>query len=159
MQKFCKFPKSKPAARVAVCKDIIKLIQMKKLNISTGNYLTKLNGICEPTFEGIAKECEVCAKGALLLTAFKLYDGKGFAEINSPYGLYDDFILEQLDGLFSRTQLHLIEAVFEGWKDGPTKQFYYDHYNDEDRLLAIMQNIVDHNGTFKPSVRYDVVLR
>lgn len=65
-------------------------------------------------------------------------------------------------------ELDLIEAAFEGdlvcsdhWDyDDPevnaATDFCADHCKPKYRLLAIMQNIIDHGGKFRPKVRYTV---
>jgi len=82
-------------------------------------------------------------------------------------------IVEAFHGTFSDRQLNLIETAFEkrycfadpAYDDDQASapelyaaaiQFGEDHRNSRDRLQAIMQNIVDHKGTFKPAVRYTV---
>jgi hypothetical protein len=65
-----------------------------------------------------------------------------------------------LNTFFSPTQLALIELYFEGgdgaWTprsaaEAARVKLWYETYSTaRSRLLAIMQNIVDNNGTFKP---------
>ena len=86
---------------------------------------------------------------------------------------------EGLKNIFTEHELLLIECAFEKdtsfWNDRydkydeyynetkapkvfqQAKKFGEQHKKPVDRLLAIMQNIVDNNGVFKPNQEYEVV--
>lgn len=52
------------------------------------------------------------------------------------------------ESVFSREQCDLMEEYYEGFH---AKDIFYDAYSDnEDRLVAIMLNIIANNGTFCP---------
>jgi hypothetical protein len=113
-------------------------------------------------------KCDCCALGAMFMSC-TLYNNKTTAEdfeqeVND--GAFD-FLVEDkgsisngLNTFFSPAQLRLIEMYFErgygAWSprsDAETArvELWYETYStDRSRLLAIMQNIVDNNGTFKP---------
>lgn len=120
------------------------------------------------------QDCEVCALGACMLAKVDKFDdckvrdlfgtgsdisdngvdSFGFEETNR------DSITEQLRGIFDENQMSLIEDAFE------SSDYQYDleeltysrayeifgsYYEDSsDRLKAIMKNIIDNNGVFKP---------
>lgn len=168
-KKYCKFPKDKKAARVAVAKDVIEQILSEKLQARSGwgyvspkdfNYRMKPS---DNDFDSIAECCNVCAMGAAMLSAFRLYDGEGFREIWLT-GVDRHAAVVQLDGVFGRQMLFDIELAFEadcGCRDihepGSPRYFGGAFKNDDDRLIAIMQNIVDHDGEFRPEVEYEIV--
>lgn len=124
---------------------------------------------------GRAVECSVCAVGSMMISKCRINgDSKVISSshwsgsCNSQHLLYED-----LGQYFDNQQLALIESAFE--RDSG---FCSDHVNDEepdekvckelmelatraedfgfayeddsDRLKAIMQNIVDNQGTFNP---------
>jgi len=72
----------------------------------------------------------------------------------------DDFIVQQLGGIFPEDQLRLMETAFEGCDISENdlgekdiikaKELYDLHGSDSDRLVAIMKNIIDNDGVFKP---------
>ena len=162
--KYCKFPRDKKAARVAVAKDVIKWIRAGKLRARQGAYVwgPRLHD-CSPTLDSIARNCHLCAMGAVLLSAFNKFDGQGFAEIislaNDDDSVGGGNVVFQLGGLFSESQLRLMEAAFEGCHSdrSATWKFHLSIHDDNDRLMAIMQNVVDHGGTFRPEVLYEIV--
>lgn len=122
------------------------------------------------------KSCEVCALGACLLSTVKFKNTLQFqvlrqADEDGDFG-YNKQIQNLLSSLFSPVQLLLIEMAFEkstsigffaekvdntgslydiDWRikdDAVT--FGYKYNSHHDRLIAIMENIIDNNGTFKP---------
>jgi hypothetical protein len=126
----------------------------------------------------IQDSCTACAKGSLMISKIAKFNKASFKDIGAyeSYQVWNSDIpivtgistdeentVGVLSDAFSSIQLDWIEAAYEGWmtvKDifRPTTQYWIiDHPDPYDRLLAICQNIVDHKGTFKPSVRYDVV--
>jgi len=51
---------------------------------------------------------------------------------------------------FSSSQLRLIEEAFEIWGDNAASAFGRRYADSKSRMLAILQNIIDNNGTFVP---------
>lgn len=166
--KFCKFPRSKKAARVAVAKDVIKWINAGSLSPKRGDGYVVFGESASATFKGLAKNCTVCAMGAALLSSFRLFDGEGFSHVVNEGGVCSEEIKFQLDGLFDINQLKLMEKAFEAiplldyeteshgldW----TAEIFGSHFkNDADCLIAIMQNVIDNEGTFKPHIQYEMV--
>lgn len=122
--------------------------------------------VCELFLSNKIDTCECCALGAMFMSC-TLYSNKTTIR---------DFVYEtthnfeqrvrRADGFtnglrqfFSAEQLMLIEAVYEGGYgafDANEKQLaalnkWVEKYEKpKDRLLAIMKNIITHNGTFKP---------
>jgi hypothetical protein len=117
------------------------------------------------------KICEVCARGALFLSKIALRNNFDFDLMTGTdhptYALYAQmyFIQDVLDDTFSREQQYLIETAFEGHSafrelrdDTPTQddlihralKFHNRYKKDKTRLRAIMQNVIDNKGEFKP---------
>lgn len=111
-------------------------------------------------------KCRVCALGSLFLSGIRLYNGvswtlnKEDAFFDLSHDLFDDIEKSPLNKYFSTKQLQLIEATFEDgdgscWlssdRDHVLARAYYVKYRDaEKRLIGIMNNIIDNEGTFNP---------
>jgi hypothetical protein len=123
------------------------------------------------------ESCNVCALGGLFMSCTNLNNHTTYDQFNdesedigSLIG-YEEGLSNELDVFFSKNQLTLIEIYFEDGEgyfsiDNETvdtgSRFYksidFDHVNsfndkyqdDDDRLKAIMKNIVENNGTFVP---------
>jgi len=118
----------------------------------------------------LQKNCQMCARGALLLSRVRKFNSCSLADVGfgrsrseiTYISASSDHTTDALKGAFSVTQLEMIEAAFERWggiHDGRdlAREFGEDHDDDDDRMIAILQNILDHKGTFKPAVRYEIV--
>lgn len=109
--------------------------------------------------------CDCCALGAMFMSC-TLYNNKTTAEqFESETGWeLAELVPERgtisngLNTFFSPAQLKLIEAAFEGnagafhapeTKSAAVEKFYAE-YEPEERMIAIMENIIKNNGTFKP---------
>ena len=128
-------------------------------------------------FENKIQQCSCCALGGMFMSC-TLYNNNTTVD-NLSYAGEDiaDVILNEdnteplpngLNNFFSVAQLKLIEQTFEGDNgaiisgvDSGTGEiidkfssraeaFYNKYKRPKDRLIAIMQNIVKNNGTFKP---------
>lgn len=157
--------------RKAIAQDVIKQINLGRMNIISNTYYldgdlpknciekSKSTRISKSMARDIQKTCNMCARGALAIAKIAKFD----AETIKSLGLYDiDYISlnaqdtsKILKEAFSIEELHTIERVFEG-TECEFHKFHDDHIDDGDRLIAICQNIID-NGSFDPSVRYDIV--
>lgn len=160
---------TKPQKRVEVAKDLIDRIKLKQLipqtqrmvvvetdfNDSNSSIKDTLNS-CDITI------CNVCAKGGLFMSYIGRVNKMKFSDIEDDNDV-DGVEHKQLLKIFTVRQLALIELVFENDqylytdKDGKGLSFdylkaskFYDKYENEDeRLIAIAQNIIDNKGTFK----------
>ena len=127
--------------------------------------------------ENTIQQCSCCALGGMFMSC-TLYNNNTTVDNLSYAGddignmLYEDSepgsLSNGLDKFFSVAQLRLIEQTFEGdngvvnsGMDSDTGEvidpfspraaaFYEKYKKPKDRLIAIMQNIVKNNGTFKP---------
>ena len=112
-----KKPRSIKALRVAVAKDVLRLLR-RGMNAEAGTYLNMGNRAGEALGELSSKEvaealpqqvkhCDVCAKGAMLLAYVHMWDGMDFED------LARCDVSSKTRELFGRRQADLIEAAFE----------------------------------------------
>jgi hypothetical protein len=127
--------------------------------------------------ENKIQQCSCCALGGMFMSC-TLYNNNttveslGYVGDDIGSALYKSSepgsISNGLDKFFSVAQLRLIEQTFEGNngvvnsgaddddgeefdKFSPKAEAFYEKYKKpKDRLIAIMQNIIANNGTFKP---------
>ena len=172
------FSKMKPwERRVEIAKDVIASIKTNKFLPRFGVYIKnkkleqfedeKSIDVSNCKTDEIVRDlgkCEVCARGALFLSRFVI----------NPLTMSKNSIMRDLfdfseygdEGYeFNKFQLESIEIAFEGREIGDLPwehveeciEFCKGVKSPEYRLLMIMQNIIDHNGTFVPSVKYEIV--
>lgn len=177
-----KFKAATPSQkRVLIAKDVIAQIKAKRFKARSGTWVNPVfrNGQDLDMFEKFDEEiapvrelfleqkipaCECCALGAMFMSC-TLYNNKTTVENLLDETLnFEDLIRTSgpqfsngLDQFFSKTQLKLIEAAFEGdygafsWEGSDkTKVWYETLPNDTKRLVAIMNNIIKNKGIFKP---------
>lgn len=143
--------------RVMIAQDCIDRIKANLLTPKRERLITM------PNYENVNQEnvnsvtCEVCAKGGLLTS----YVGRvnNFDESchigNSEYNSAHKKLLE----IFTLEQLAIIEYAFEGQQhihsvdipfgmSGALRGFYNSYVTDEERLIAICENIIKNNGDF-----------
>jgi hypothetical protein len=134
---------TKMEKRVALAKDVLAQMEMKKFIPTPGTYLSSYAGMNEDGTAKIAETCNVCALGALTVS---LIDGDAFSDYGenkvSCYGVLDRA------GLWTRSETENIERAFEGGyysnSDGD-----YDHQpTAEFRMKEIMLNIIQNDGIF-----------
>lgn len=161
---------TKAEKRIEIAKDVLSMISDKRKTIVRGIYLNIYN---EDILGGSAQKyvdeisCECCALGACLLSATKYMNQLTIGEIHFVNSENSD-VWGILNKVFSAKQLGLIEYAFEGSFDGTrvsmdSFSFYNEdidiksavmfgrgYENDEERLTAIMENIIKNRGTFNP---------
>ena len=177
-----KFLKMTPAKqRVQIAKDVIAALKAKRLEaehqtyLQVGGYITE-NRILEnesDSFKDTLKTiptCTVCAKGAIF-TCTVARKNKVTNEQAMSQNWDCDSLSKSLKGTFSAHQLRLIETEFEdddidGFGDAiariagareirPVMELHELFNNAEDRMIAIMKNIIANKGTFKPKAPKD----
>jgi len=168
--------------KVEIAKDVIKHIQAENLNIRDGlGYIVpdtarghldlrdRANTRTELDSEGcdlVRKHCTMCARGALLISRVDVGNKLGWSDIGSGHAGSGHTVWGLKDA-FTISELKLIEAAFErsdNYASSTTRrelkidarEFGKGHADPSDRLLAVMQNIVDHDGEFKPEVLYEI---
>jgi hypothetical protein len=165
-------------ARVLIAKDALKLIRAGTLIPQSGTYVslaipgdipddTQVHVFLE---DALPDGCYVCALGAVLIATTRRFDMltvRAFKEFDGPNEStsFDRIPLaDYLEKFFSKKQLDLIEVAFEGsthvygvdmgyLTEEELKAvvlFRTDHDVAYSRpcLMAILQNIIDNNGTF-----------
>jgi hypothetical protein len=118
-------------------------------------------------------ECQVCAIGSVLV-AFVSRFNNFYIEGRSNFlmSIVSDKIINTLSPYFSREQLSLMEMALGDFtlmdtnltpeqlnkareffikeNGGHSARGAYGYVFDKERLIAIMQNVIDHDGTFEP---------
>lgn len=146
--------KEKREKRIALAKDVLARLDAEELIPGFGNY-------CIPR----DAKCDVCATGALVVACC------GIPTETPRGGLGEDDVIQCLAPFFDANELALIEAAFEGRCEAPLSHYCTVPRNDlkhaammfrrpsfavdealeaEGRLRAIMQNIIENNGVFRP---------
>lgn len=158
---------------VAIAKDVIR--QLRWLRVAQYHYLNvqdsdKIESAIDKVgydadlrdiLPVVRKNCDVCAKAAMLLSKARVFDKVPISEVFSSWGSSiadDDEICSLLSGSFSSKTLSLIEAAFERSRmfagytpESIAAEEFGDRYPDpKKRLRAIMLNVVKNNGEFKP---------
>jgi hypothetical protein len=164
--------------RRAVARDVIQQIEAKRFIAEQGTYLsvTGLKAInlfekaheendddaLETPLDSVlakAESCHVCGIGSLFVAAVERGDACTLGDMSGHND--DDYLREYLGDFFSDQQLFLIEAAFEGhtvndapdgvksWDTSNATNYVRGIHNENERLLAIMRNIVK-NGEFDP---------
>jgi hypothetical protein len=143
--------------RVMIAQDCIDRIKAKLLEPQRARIIRL------PNWANVNKEnvnsitCEVCAKGGLLAS----YVGRvnNFDESSYISNNDDNIAHNKLLEIFTLEQLAIIEYAFEGVKyihsinvslnlEGALRDFYRSYETDEERLIAICENIIKNNGDF-----------
>ena len=107
-----------------------------------------------------AERCQVCAKGALLITKVRNYNGYRINRFSDE----DEHVFRGLRGIFSTAQLDLIESAYERIPrrdtelrtskavDDAATEMYKDfgsmYVDDSKTLRSIMENITGNDGDF-----------
>ena len=148
---------TKAEKRVMIAQDCIDRIKVALLE-PQGQRIIRL-----PDWANVNKEnvnnitCVVCAKGGL----FASYVGRvnNFDESCAISNSEDNPAHKKLLEIFTLEQLAIIEYAFEGTQyihsidisdnlGGALREFYLDYGTDEERLIAICENIIKNNGDF-----------
>lgn len=162
--------------RVAIARDVISAIKAGIIDVQHGVYLrTHGNELNDDGYIEKFDSCTACALGSMFATCVVkrpvLSLDVNDVMIPARTGANDDAMREALSPYFSEKQLRLIESAFEmddfmGADDdveydeddnvryvgelGRAIAFGERYSSDKNRLIAIMNNIIENNGTFKP---------
>ena len=150
--------------RVAVAKDVLEMLAAKKIIPRRGVYMKICNSyeLVEPIeykfgLHEILDQnvCQVCALGGLFAALVMNVNGVQYKNL-----FQSDDVFLKLYEIFDKDQLKLIEIVYEGWecdledndKETPeslkVRDFHKDYWKSEDRMVVIMKNIIENDGTF-----------
>ena len=169
---------SKPQKRVEIAKDVIAQIKAEKFKPKNGVYykgenfkkFKKIDSVQKILLLPEAPKCSVCGIGAVMLSTVKKCNDLSTTKL---LGYWDNFQADALSKtvaskFFSEKQLDLIEACFERTTEYGKEGNLLDWFGNRtpatvnaidfgnkyryptQRLLAIMENIIANNGTFKP---------
>lgn len=162
--------------RVIVAEDVIEQIKVGRYRAGRGSYLY-VNALnvgreddVKDNFDQISG-CRVCALGACLMSITHFKNKLKFNEVTEmEIRSKDSASRELMKGFFSGAQWYLIEKAFERGGNAPVGKamvtipglvfgvkhavrFGDNYWDDDTRLVAIMQNIIDNEGVFKPWLR------
>jgi len=152
-----RFAAASPAERrVMVAKDVIAQIKAKRFFATEGTYVDAVDAIPDGTrmdapLRNILKkvpECHVCAKGAAFLSLVRLANTVKVGDVLDYYGEKVENGPENLDKVawnfleqfFPIDLLDEMERAFEDMYHG------YEIDDADERLTAIMQNVIDNDG-------------
>lgn len=140
-------------------------VEKDGVDLFVGDIAAPSAPVRELFFENTIPACECCALGAMFMSC-TLYNNK--TSVRTFDKEMNDFTRITMSGrfsnglnsFFSRSQLRLIEIAFEGGSGGFTssneaehlaaEDWFYRLSDDKKRLVAIMENIIENKGTFKP---------
>lgn len=136
--------------RRTVARDVIAQLDAGCFKATSGTYFDfPMKFLDGKLSRAVVAGCEVCAVGACLVatllrkdpaTTLTDYDMNCFGLRGSR---------ERARGTFTLRQLDLMEEAFELQGDGRARKFGECHLDDEERLRAIMLNVIEH-GEFRP---------
>jgi hypothetical protein len=160
---------TKEEKRVAIAKDVIEQLDLQKFTAKSGTYFSLNLPDYKVVKEGVslqkqfdkAETCKVCAMGAVFASKVRLGN-----EFEVPYStcivsIDDDYIVNSTDSLFSEYEMRLMEFFFEGADinetiyhesedydsiDEKVREFCDTYKTADERMRAIMQNIIDSEG-------------
>ena len=150
------FSELSPAGkRVAVARDVIAQLDEGAIKAQRGLYFSRRGRAFFDEDDNFVSEdaprCSACAVGSMMVSVFGTDCLKHEEDVSDVFWECRN----QLEEVFGSDQLALIENHFEGrrirrdpWDDG---KFTPAIRGLADKVLrAIMQNIIDHRGTFRP---------
>lgn len=142
--------------RVALAKDVLAQLELKKFSACSGTYILVQDQNTEN------EVCNVCALGSLVMS---LVDGEAVDE-NGYEAVGCAAILDQND-LWTWRESDMIEAAFEGWQldyynpetGDLEKQYVFSRHSQKSttRLRVLMENIVRNSGNFNPEEYQDTL--
>ena len=111
----------KRAMAIAIAKDVLHRLKLEKLTLKFGNYLLPngsfpSTGSLQEEIDKAEANCQVCALGGMFLSHVRLHNKVQCENMcnmyidSSPFAL----IVDKLSKVFTRTEIALIEGVFEG---------------------------------------------
>lgn len=151
--------------KIAIATDVIAQVKAEKYYASKGVYFASTFTSVDPIKgelqehldDVLADGCQVCALGGIFLSKVRLFDNASIDDLNALRYDYNNEVYkvailshrmeDNLEEIFGREQLKMIEAAFEGW-DNVGSQWRY--LCPADRMIAIMENIIAHHGVFTP---------
>lgn len=171
LRDFNKLPKK--SRRIALAKDVLRLIKSQRITPVLGEFMAFNNEDLGES-DSLKKlvndknfDCEVCAKGALFAAWVSRFNSYKYGAIENRFDLSKSINYENLPkellSIFGRYELDKIESYYES-DFFPWSTFSRESIDDPEHYLmhfvlagpyyrnmeAIMNNIIINNGTFKP---------
>jgi hypothetical protein len=150
---------TKQEQRVTIARDAFAWVKAGALLPQPGDYIeptgvTITDNRWVPLCKARLGTCRVCSLGALFLAKASRCSSVTISDYLSDH-------MSVLEEHFDVAQLADIEASFEAEYLGiygdegsePAVRFGTAYEDDTDRLCAILQNIIDNGGMFRPEVR------
>lgn len=158
---------------VMIAKDVLKQIKAGKLRPLRGIYLPSDIGAegrrkpLDTALQSLARPCPCCGLGACFYSMVMLGDHITVGDImirdkdESSFSLDYNKFKQQLVAIMGADQFALIESAFEQTNMAASiaegistlahaVKFGRVYHRHDDRLVAIMENIIRNKGTFKP---------
>ena len=155
---------TKAERAVMVAKDALKMLNAGKTKASPGDWVRLDDSpeiyqevqICDVSDQ--FKYCSVCALGSLMLSEIRHTNKLKMSDVG--YEIDYHTYGRRLNKLFSKSQQKLMELAFEGGMgmfhvdDVKSSEldkidtFYGEHSDQEERLRAILKNIIKNKGKF-----------
>lgn len=174
MRKFKDLTKAEKRTKIA--KDTLKYLDQGRLKPKSDNQYVQ--GIFKENIpmKRVLKErkiCTVCELGGLFYSSIMLENGlMSIRDLHEEFCNREGIALKRLRKYFTKHQIALIEAAFERTNDPNTSRnfnisfwmrtikedmiflkaenFGKKYKSDKKRFRAILENIIDNKGTFKP---------
>ena len=158
--------------RIAIARDVIKMLQEGGLKARSGTYLSVPKDLRVKLYDDIDSDdkqlqeifcettCTVCGIGAAFVAGVMRANECTFGDTGRYLG-NDDYMREYLSEWFEPSQIRTIECAFESdagfrgheasWDEAEdAADFGAKFKTDRARLIAIMENIIENDGTFSP---------
>lgn len=135
---------SETQARVLIARDVILQLDENKLVAKPERWVTSKSRSTKPA-RYLAAVCSVCAIGAVFVAAARR-EGAHHLDLDCARSGDRATIVEATHGAFSHELLREMEYAFECY-DQPGRAALM-RLSDENRMRAIMNNIIDHDGRF-----------
>lgn len=160
--------------KIAIAKDVIALIKAEVLNAEKGyKYETFYKEMIEYTPDSQVQsvlndrietvKCDVCAIGAVALAKIRIGNDCTKEDLGANES---DNLIDNVSDIFDEAEMRLMEVMFEsvGMTDEAEEMveevygddtlwqaeaFHQSYKDDNARLIAIMQNIIDNEGEIK----------
>lgn len=161
---------SREERAVALAKDVLAIIGAKRVKVDTGSYIrmADVKGNVKDDAKKVLsrqRDCEVCAKGALLFAKITARNNATLRDIGGRQ--YNKVVeispgseecVDAVSDAFDADTCHRIEAAFEGCFHWATNDeggsfkgavgWQKKYVSPRSRLIAIMKRVIKNNGSF-----------
>jgi hypothetical protein len=151
---------TKQQKRITILKDALKWVKSDVLKANTGTVIEspiiyEAEGSAQSAFLAMMKNkkpCEVCARGALLVSTVIHTNKFDVDQLLDDNGYFDAKceVDKKITSVFPESTVRLMEEYFEGQSDAGS-DFVELYPNDKQRLIKILKNAIKNKGIFKPS--------